>query len=94
MRAVNGDLSRIISRMTGIKWATVRVNIPEPQLFSQYQAATTSTVQIELPDENEKLTRAQVRSVLNLLVGYVPGLQQNNVSIIDTNGETYSSVET
>ena len=94
MRAVNGDLSRIISRMTGIKWATVRVNIPEPQLFSQYQAPTTATVQIELPDENLKLTRAQVRSVLNLLVGYVPNLQKNNVSIIDTNGETYSSVET
>ena len=94
MRAVNGDLSRIISRMTGIKWATVRVNIPEPQLFSQYQAPTTATVQIELPDSDLKLTRTQVRSVLNLLVGYVPNLQKNNISVIDTNGETYSSVET
>ena len=94
MRAVNGDLSRIISRMSGIKWATVRVNIPEPQLFSQYQAATTATVQIELPDENLKLTRPQVRSVINLLVGYVPNLQKDNISVIDTNGETYSSVNT
>ncbi len=94
MRAVNGDLSRIISRMTGIKWSTVRVNIPEPQLFSQYQASTTATVQVELGDENLKLSRTQVRSVINLLVGYVPNLQKNNVSIIDTNGETYSAVET
>ena len=94
MRAVNGDLSRIVSRMTGIKWSTVRVNIPEPQLFSQYQAATTATVQVELPEEGSKLTRTQVRSIINLLVGYVPNLQNNNISIIDTNGETYSSVET
>jgi len=79
MRAVNGDLSRIVSRMTGIKWATVRVNIPEPQLFSQYQAPTTATVQIELPEEYTKLTRPQVRSVINLLVGYVPNLQKNNI---------------
>ncbi len=93
MRAVNGDLSRIVSRMTGIKWATVRVNIPEPQLFSQYQAPTTATVQIELPEEYTKLTRPQVRSVINLLVGYVPNLQKNNISIIDTNGETYSTVD-
>ncbi len=93
MRAVNGDLSRIVSRMTGIKWATVRVNIPEPQLFSQYQAATTSTVQVELPEDYTKLTRAQVRSIINLLVGYVPNLQKNNISIIDTNGETYSTVD-
>lgn len=94
MRAINGDLSRIVSRMTGIKWSTVRVNIPEPQLFSQYQAPTTATVQVELPEGNENLTRAQVRSVINLLVGYVPNLQKNNVSIIDTNGKTYSAVET
>ena len=93
MRAVNGDLSRIVSRMTGIKWATVRVNIPEPQLFSQYQAPTTATVQIELPEDYTKLTRPQVRSVINLLVGYVPNLQKNNISIIDTNGETYSTVD-
>ncbi len=94
MRAVNGDLSRIVSRMTGIKWSTVRVNIPEPQLFNQYQAQTTATVQIELPEEDGKLSRSQVRSIINLLVGYVPNLQKNNISIIDTNGVTYSAVET
>lgn len=94
MRAVNGDLSRIISRMSGIKWSTVRVNIPEPQLFTQYQAPTTATVQVELTDPDTKLTRAQVKSVINLLVGYVPNLQTNNISVIDTNGQTYSSVET
>lgn len=93
MRAINGDLSRIVSRISGIKWSTVRVNIPEPQLFSQYQAPTTATVQVET-EQNEKLPRSQVRSILNLLVGYVPNLQKNNISIIDTSGETYSSVET
>lgn len=94
MRAINGDLSRIVSRMTGIKWSTVRVNIPEPQLFSQYQAPTTATVQVELDGEEAKLARTQVKSVINLLVGYVPNLQTNNISIIDTNGTTYSAVET
>lgn len=94
MRAINGDLSRIVSRMSGIKWSTVRVNIPEPQLFNQYQAPTTATVQVELPDTSENLTRTQVRSIINLLVGYVPNLQKNNISIIDTNGRTYSTVET
>ena len=94
MRAVNGDLSRIVSRMSGMKWSTVRINIPEPQLFSQYQAPTTATVQVELPDDSTKLSRTQVKSIINLLVGYVPNLQKNNVSIIDTNGQTYSSVET
>lgn len=93
MRAVNGDLSRIVSRMSGVKWSTVRVNIPEPQLFSQFQASTTATVQVELADEDTRLSRTQVKSVINLLTGYVPNLQKNNISIIDTTGHTYSSVE-
>lgn len=94
MRAHNGDLSRIVSRMSGIKWATVRVNIPEQQLFSQYEAPTTATVQVELENEGEKLSRTQVKSIINLLVGYVPNIQKSNISIIDTNGITYSTVET
>ncbi|OGI18477.1 MAG: flagellar M-ring protein FliF [Candidatus Melainabacteria bacterium RIFCSPHIGHO2_02_FULL_34_12] len=94
MRAVNGDLSRIVSRMTGIKWSTVRVSIPEPQLFNQFQSPTTATVQVELAEVDSKLSRVQVRSVINLLVGYVPNLQKNSISIIDTNGITYSAVET
>ena len=93
-RAVNGDLSRIVSRMTGIKWATVRINVPEPQLFSAYEAPPTATVQVELPEEGAKLSRTQVKSVINLLIGYVPNLDRNSISIIDTNGETYSAVET
>ncbi len=93
MRAVNGDLSRIVSRVSGIKWSTVRVNIPEPQLFTQNQAPTTATVQVELLEDGEKLSRAQVKSIINLLIGYVPNLQRNNISIIDTSGQTYSAVE-
>lgn len=94
VRAINGDLSRIVSRLQGVKWATVRINIPEQQLFSQYQAPTTATVQVELPEDLSKLSSNHVKSIINLLVGYVPNLQKGAISIIDTNGHTYSSVET
>ncbi|MBI1859014.1 MAG: flagellar M-ring protein FliF [Candidatus Melainabacteria bacterium] len=93
-RAINGDLSRIVSRMSGIKWATVRINVPEQQLFSQFQAPTTATVQLELTESQTKLPRNQVKSIINLLVGYVPNLQKDSISIVDTSGETYSTVDT
>ena len=34
---MNGDLSKIISRMDGLRAAIVRVNIPEQQLFTEHQ---------------------------------------------------------
>ena len=93
-RATNGDLSRIVSRVSGIKWATVRINVPEPQLFSQFEAPTTATVQVETIEKEGRISRSHVKSIINLLVGYVPNLQKSNISIIDTNGQTYSAVDT
>jgi flagellar M-ring protein FliF len=89
-RAINGDLSRIISRMEGLRSATVRVNIPEQQLFSELQAETTVTVQVELENDGDELSKSQVKSIVNLLRGYVPNLDKDKVSIVDTQGRNYN----
>ena len=90
-RAINGDLSRIISRMKGLKAAIVRVNIPEQQIFSELQSSTTATVQIELMNETDELSKSQVKSIVNLLRGYIPNLERDKISIVDTQGKNYSS---
>ncbi len=89
-RAINGDLSRIISRMDGLKSAIVRVNIPEQQIFTELQSATTATVQVELLNEAEELSKSQVKSIVNLLRGYVPNLDKDKISVVDTQGRNYS----
>jgi flagellar biosynthesis/type III secretory pathway M-ring protein FliF/YscJ len=90
-RAINGDLSRIISRMDGVRSATVRVNVPEQQLFTEMQSATTATVQIELDNEGEELSKAQAKSIVNVLRGYVPNLDKEKISIVDTQGHSYNT---
>lgn len=90
-RAINGDLSRIISRMDGLRAATVRVNVPEQQLFTEMQASTTATVQIELENEANQLTKEQAKSIVNILRGYVPNLDKEKISIVDTQGNSYNS---
>ncbi|MBT6843323.1 MAG: hypothetical protein HOA17_05935 [Candidatus Melainabacteria bacterium] len=90
-RAINGDLSRIISRMKDFKSATVRVNIPEQQLFSEMQSSTTATVQLEMMNDTDELSKSQVKSIVNLLRGYVPDLQKDRISIVDTQGRSYST---
>lgn len=89
-RAINGDLSRIISRMQDFKSATVRVNIPEQQIFSELQSATTATVQLELMNDADELSKSQVKSIVNLLRGYIPNLDKDKISIVDTQGKSYN----
>ncbi len=90
-RAINGDLSRIISRMDGVRGAIVRVNIPEQQLFTEFQAATTASVQVELQNEADELAKTEVKSIVNMLRGYVPNLDKERISIVDTQGNNYST---
>jgi len=93
-RAINGDLSRIISRLDGLRSAIVRVNIPEQQLFSDLQADTTATIQVELLNDADELSKTQVKSIVNILRGYVPKLQKERISIVDTQGRNYSTFKT
>jgi len=90
-RAINGDLSKIISRLEGLRTAIVRVNIPEQQLFTEMQAPTTATVQIELENDAEKLSKTQVQSIVNVLRGYVHNIKEDHISIVDTQGNNYST---
>lgn len=90
-RAINGDLSRIISRMDGLKSAIVRVNVPEQEIFTEMQAPTTATVQVELLNDGDELGKSQVKSIVNLLRGYVPNLDKEKISIVDTQGRNYNT---
>ncbi len=90
-RAINGDLSRIISRMEGMRSAIVRVNMPVEEIFSDTKAVTTATVQIELENDGDELSKAQVKSIVNILRGYVPNLAKDQISIVDVQGHNYSS---
>ena len=90
-RAINGDLSRIISRLDGLRSAIVRVNVPEQQIFTELQADTTATIQVELLNDANELSKSQVKSIVNILRGYVPNLDKSKISIVDTQGRNYST---
>lgn len=90
-RAINGDLSRIISRLDGLRSAIVRVNVPEQQIFTELQADTTATIQVELLNDGDELTKSQVKSIVNILRGYVPNLDKEKISIVDTQGRNYNT---
>jgi flagellar biosynthesis/type III secretory pathway M-ring protein FliF/YscJ len=92
MRAIGGELSRIVSRMDGIRWGKVHVTIPPEKLFaSRYiKDKTSASVTLEL-EPGRTLSNGQVSSILSLVSGYVPELEPSRISIIDTKGRVYSS---
>ena len=106
-RAVNGELARLIKKLENVENATVFVSIPETKMFANEQKPKTAAVQVTLghryvaKDSNgttytedvvTKLDRSDVKAITNLLMGAVEGLEQENITITDTEGNVYASL--
>ena len=91
VRAMNGELARLIKRIDGIQDASVFISIPEQSMFSANQKPVTATVQLTV-STGQILSMSTVKAVSNLLLGSVSGLNASNISITDTNGHVYNSL--
>ena len=91
VRAMNGELSRLIKRIDGIEDASVFISIPEQSMFQSNQKPITATVQLTVA-VGQTLNMGTIKAVSNLLLGSVSGLTASNISITDTNGHVYNSL--
>lgn len=91
VRAMNGELARLIKRIDGIENASVFISIPEQTMFSSMQKPVTATVQLTV-SVGQTLSLGTIKAVSNLLLGSVSGLKAENISITDTNGHVYNSL--
>ena len=94
-RAVNGELSRLIRRMPRIENASVLVSMPENSMFKADKKPITATVVLTVEskeNQSNKLDESVIRAIKSLLLGSVAGLQAENISITDTNGNVYNSL--
>jgi flagellar biosynthesis/type III secretory pathway M-ring protein FliF/YscJ len=91
VRAQQGELARLIRKIDPIQDASISLSIPEPTLFKSDQKPMSASVQVSL-GTGERLTRDKVRSIINLVVGAIQGLDAHHVALSDTQGTTYNSV--
>lgn len=91
IRAMNGELARLIRKIPPIKNAQVFVSVPEQSMFARDQKPLTATVQVQL-DAGDRLDSMKIKAITNLLLGAVQNLQAENITITDTNGNVYSSI--
>lgn len=92
-RALEGELSRTIAAMDPVDDAVVHLALPEDQIFSEDNQAATASVMLKI-NGGQSMGSGQVQAVTNLVAGAVKGLQPENVSITDSEGNPLSGSDT
>jgi flagellar M-ring protein FliF len=85
-RALQGELARTISHVTGVHSARVHLVIPEKALFREQQEKTTASVVLTLVP-GRRLSKDQIRGITQLVASSVPGLTPQDVVIVDDTGQ-------
>jgi flagellar M-ring protein FliF len=84
-RALEGELSRSIASLAPVKAARVHLAIPRQTAFVREQERPTASVVIDLYP-GAFLDTPQVAAVSRLVSSAVPGIQPQDVSVVDTAG--------
>jgi flagellar M-ring protein FliF len=83
-RALEGQIARTVKQVDGVDGVSVRLVLPEDQLFEESQTPATAAVLLEGPANG--LEPGSVRGIAQLVASSVKGLKTSNVSITDGSG--------
>ena len=89
-RAIQGELARSISKMSGVASAQVMVVMPETRLIIDDSRKPTASVMVTLRSEGI-LDSGGVNAIRVLVANAIPGLKHNNVSVVDNFNNTLSA---
>ncbi|MGI4745133.1 MAG: flagellar basal-body MS-ring/collar protein FliF [Janthinobacterium lividum] len=84
-RALEGELSRSIRLITGVRGARVHLVLPHREPFASEQMPAQASVLLSMSGA-ARLDPEGVQAVINLVSAAVPGLKPQNIAIIDNRG--------
>ncbi|WP_428391458.1 flagellar basal-body MS-ring/collar protein FliF [Lichenicoccus sp.] len=85
-RALEGELTRSIRLINGVRGARVHIVLPHREPFASEQQAAQASVLLSMIG-SQRLDPEGVQAVLNLVAAAVPGLKAHNIAIIDSRGD-------
>lgn len=90
-RALEGELANTIKTMNEVDSATVALAIPQESVFADPEkpVATTASVTVE-PKTSKEISNDTVQAIVNMVSSSIPNLKKENVSVVDTTGNTLS----
>lgn len=89
IRAVQGELSRTIAQLRGVRSARVMIVVPENKLLLD-RTRSHSTASVFVDTAGAKLGQDQINSIRFLVANAVEGLEINDVAVVDNNGNVLS----
>ena len=84
-RAMEGELSRTIRSLQGVRAARVHLVLPKREPFARDRQDAQASVVLTMAGA-ARLDRDGVQAVLNLIAAAVPGLKPQNIAIVDSRG--------
>lgn len=88
-RALQGELSRTISQLDKVETARVHLVTPKKALFKEDEIPPSASVVVKLRP-GAKLEKSEVKSIVHLVGSSVAGLNPNQITIIDSDGNMLS----
>ncbi len=85
VRALEGELARTIMTLDGVRSARVHIVLPERESFARDTPKPTASVAVTMFGPT-RLAARQAMAVRLLVAGAVPGLKQDDVSVLDPSG--------
>lgn len=85
-RSLEGELARTIREMKSVETARVSIVVPETKLFLESQQPSTAAVLLKLR-QGADFDQDQARAVIHLVASSVEGLDPNNVTLVDADGQ-------
>lgn len=85
LQALQGELTRTIEHLDSVEKARVHIVLPEDSLYKKNEKPATASILLMLAPE-AKLTQPEVKGIVNLVSHSVQGLNPENVTIVDAEG--------
>lgn len=89
-RALEGELSRTITKLDPIRSARVHLVLPKRSLLGASSEAAEASITVEL-EKGRELGKGAIQSIVHLVSSSVEGLNPDKVTVIDTRGRLLSN---
>lgn len=85
LRALEGELSRTISSIDGVRSARVHLVMPQRELFTRERQEPSASILLRMSGPR-RLTREQAQAIQHLVATAVPQLKPERISLVDERG--------
>ena len=87
LRALEGEISRTINSLSHVESSRVHLVLPRKELFSKSNVTPSASIMLKMKT-GSSISKNEIKAITNLVEKAVPDLSPDNISIIDSIGNS------